>query len=286
MPGGASGDRVNAEIENEAWVRLAAFGAVLLTLLLWEVLVPLRRHGASRSQRWRTNFGLGLIDIVLVRLVFPAGAVGAAFVAAANDWGLLNVFRVPAAAGVIASVLVLDLLVYFQHWLFHAVPFLWRVHRVHHADPALDVSTALRFHPAESLVSMVLKAGTVVLLGLPVAGVLIFEIVLNAAAMFNHANTSLPRPAERWVRRLLVTPDVHRIHHSTRGHESSSNFGFSFSWWDRLFRTYRPSPACRQTTMAIGLPDGPPLHAHVELGYILRMPFIRGDARLTAGPDR
>ncbi len=264
---------MNAETDYEGLVRLAAFGTALLALLSWELLAPLRAADARRGRRWRTNFGLGLIDIVLVRLMFPAGAVGAAVIAAKYDWGLLNVLHVPALAGIIASVLVLDLVVYVQHRLFHAVPLLWRIHRVHHADPVLDVSTALRFHPAESLVSMVLKAGAVVLLGLPAVGVLIFEIILNAAAMFNHANSSLPRPVERWARRLLVTPDIHRIHHSTCMHESFSNFGFSLSWWDRLFRTYRPAPERDQSTMPIGLPDGLPLPAHLQLGFVLRMPL-------------
>lgn len=265
---------MNAGIGPEGLVRLAAFGVALLVLLSWELLAPLRAAGAGRGQRWRTNFGLGLIDIVLVRLVFPAGAVGAALLAAGNGWGLLNVVHIPALTGIVASVLVLDLIVYLQHRMFHAVPFFWRIHRVHHADPSFDVSTALRFHPAESLVSMLLKAGAVLLLGLPAAGVLIFEIVLNAAAMFNHANTSLPGPVERRVRRLLVTPDLHRIHHSTLKDESGSNFGFSLSWWDRLFRTYRPAPLRGQATMAVGLPDGAPLRSHVQFGYVLRMPFV------------
>lgn len=259
---------------NEGAVRLAAFAVVLLLLVLWERWAALREQRTRRTVRWRTNFGLGAIDIVLLRIVFPAGAVGAAVVAQSHGWGAFNMLPIPASVAVVASVLLLDLVIYFQHWLFHAVPWLWRIHRVHHADPEIDVSTALRFHPAESIVSMLLKAGVVLLLGLPTLGVLLFEVILNAAAMFNHTNASLPASLERWARRLVVTPDMHRIHHSTHGHETNSNFGFSLSWWDRLFRTYRPCPQIPQTLMPIGLPDESSSPAHIRLGPVLAMPFL------------
>lgn len=258
----------------EGAARLAAFAAALLLLVLWERTAALRRQRARRPTRWWTNFGMGAIDVVVLRVAYPAGAVGAAVVAQNNGWGALNEWSIPVPVAVIASVLLLDLVIYFQHWLFHAVPWLWRIHRVHHADPEFDVSTALRFHPLESVPSMFLKIGVVLLLGLPPLGVLVFEIILNAAAMFNHTNASLPPNLERWVRRLVVTPDMHRIHHSTHGPETNSNFGFSLSWWDRLFHTYRPSPRVEQTLMPIGLPDGSPSPAHIQLGPVLLMPFL------------
>jgi sterol desaturase/sphingolipid hydroxylase (fatty acid hydroxylase superfamily) len=259
---------------NEGVVRLIAFAVILLLLVLWERWAALRRQRAHRSARWRTNLGIGAIDIMVLRAAYPAGAVGVAVVAQNYGWGAFNVLSIPVAAAVVAAVLLLDLVIYFQHRLFHAVPWLWRIHRVHHADPELDVSTALRFHPLESVFSMILKIGVVLLLGLPPLGVLIFEITLNAAAMFNHTNASLPTSLERWVRRLVVTPDMHRIHHSTYGAETNSNFGFSLSWWDRLFRTYRPSPRVSQTLMPIGLPDAAPSPTHIQLGPVLLMPFL------------
>lgn len=270
---------MSTDFLNEGVTRLTVFAVVLLLLVLWEKWATLRRQRTRRAVRWRTNFGLGAIDTVVLRLAFPAGAVGAAVFAQNYGWGAFNVLSIPVAVAVAVSVLLLDLVIYFQHWLFHAVPWLWRIHRVHHADPELDVSTALRFHPVESVFSMFLKAGVVLLLGLPPLGVLIFEIILNAAAMFNHTNASLPAGLERWVRRLVVTPDMHRIHHSTHDREANSNFGFSLSLWDRLFRTYRRSPRVPQTLMSIGLPDESPSPAHIRLGSVLSMPFVSSKNR-------
>jgi len=263
----------------EALTRLIAFAVSLLLLALWERWAAFRPQQARRPVRWRTNLGLGTIDVVVLRFAYPAGAVGAAVLAHDHGWGALNLLSTPLGVAVVVSVLLLDLVIYFQHWLFHAVPWLWRIHRVHHADPELDVSTALRFHPLESVFSMILKIGVVLLVGLPPLGVLVFEITLNAAAMFNHTNASLPTSLERWVRRLLVTPDMHRIHHSTHAPETNSNFGFSLSCWDRLFRTYRPSPRVSQSLMPIGLPDALPSPAHVQLGPVLLMPFFSSQSR-------
>ena len=265
---------MSTDFFNEGVTRLTVFAVVLLLLVFWERWATLRRQRARQSVRWRTNLGMGAIDTVVLRVAFPAGAVGAAVVAQNHGWGAFNVLSIPSAVALALSVLLLDLAIYFQHWLFHAAPWLWRIHRVHHADPELDVSTALRFHPVESVFSMILKAAVVLLLGLPPLGVLIFEITLNAAAMFNHTNASLPARLERWVRRLVVTPDMHRIHHSTHGREANSNFGFSLSWWDRLFRTYRPSARVAQLLMPIDLPDEPPSPAHIRLGSVLLMPFL------------
>lgn len=267
------------DLLSEGATRLAAFAAVLMALVLWERSAALRRQEVRRVPRWRTNLGMGAIDVLILRAAYPAGAVGAAFVAERYGWGAFNAWPIPAAVEVVATVLLLDLLIYFQHWAFHSMPWLWRIHRVHHADPEVDVSTALRFHPAESALSMLLKAGVALLLGMPPLGVLLFEIILNAAAMFNHTNASLPAGLELQVRRVLVTPDMHRIHHSTHGPETNSNFGFSLSWWDRLFRTYRASPRVSQVRMPIGLPDAAASPAHYRLGSALLMPFRSSQSR-------
>jgi len=264
---------MDRDLLSEGATRLIAFAVVLLALVLWERWAALRRQQVRRAPRWRTNLGMGAIDALILRIAWPAGAVGAAFLAESRGWGALNAWPMPAAMEVAAAVLLLDLVIYLQHWAFHAAPWLWRIHRVHDADPEVDVSTALRFHPVESALSMVLKIGVVLLFGLPPLGVLVFEIVLNAAAMFNHTNASLPGGLERRIRRVLVTPDMHRIHHSTQGAESYSNFGFSLSWWDRLFRTYRAAPRIAQASMPIGLPDAPASPAHYRLGAALLMPF-------------
>ncbi len=261
----------------EAGYRLLAFAVSLLVLLVWEWRAAARSRDVPRRVRWSGNFGLGVLDALLVRIVFPAGAVGAAVLASRHSVGLLNQWPAHRGAAIAASVLVLDLVIYLQHRLFHIAPVLWRVHRVHHADPELDVSTALRFHPIESLLSMLLKAVVVVTLGLPAAGVLVFEVLLNSAAMFNHSNALLARGAEPVLRRILVTPEMHRVHHSTVAAQANTNFGFSVSWWDRLFGTYAaPAPDCNAP---IGLPDGAADAAHVRLGSMLVMPFRSPAAR-------
>jgi sterol desaturase/sphingolipid hydroxylase (fatty acid hydroxylase superfamily) len=217
---------------------------------------------------------MAIIDSLILRLLLPAGAVGVAMLAAKRHMGLFNHLPLSSCGALVASLLLLDLTIYLQHRLFHALPLLWRAHRVHHADPELDVSTALRFHPVESVLSMLLKAGVVVSFGTPAVAVLIFEVVLNAAAMFNHANASLPPRLERWIRLVMVTPDMHRVHHSTNLAESNRNFGFCVSWWDRLFGSYRMP---RKTSLrgSIGLPDAPAAPEHVRLFPVLAMPFKR-----------
>jgi sterol desaturase/sphingolipid hydroxylase (fatty acid hydroxylase superfamily) len=252
--------------------RLLTFAGVLLLLALWEWRAELRHATLLRRQRWPTNLGLGALDAVLVRLIAPAGAVGAAMLAARQSFGIFNWAPLPAAVSFIGSLLLLDLTIYAQHRLFHRAPWLWRIHRVHHSDAQLDVSTALRFHPAESLLSMALKAAVAFLFGMPPTAVFAFEILLNAAAMFNHTNVSLGPRWDRMLRWLLVTPDMHRIHHSTAREEADSNYGFSLSWWDHLFRSYRDHPRIAQTVMPIGLPDGATLAAHRRLWPLLQMP--------------
>ena len=254
-------------------LRLLVFVLMFALLSVWELHAVARERDISLARRWFSNLGLGAAGTLVLRLAFPAGAFGAAVVASRQHSGLFNVLAVPGYVAFVASLMLLDLTIYAQHWLFHALPWLWRIHRVHHADPELDVSTALRFHPAESLLSMILKAAMAFALGLPPLAVLTFEITLNAAAMFNHADASLPRVVEAWLRRVLVTPDMHCIHHSTRKSEANSNFGFNLSCWDRLFGTYREPTRQSLGATPIGLPDAPPAAEHLRLATLLLMPF-------------
>ncbi|MEP7244246.1 MAG: sterol desaturase family protein [Gammaproteobacteria bacterium] len=253
-------------------VRLLAFAFVLFMLAVWEWRAELRRGAFSRRQRWPANLGLGALDALLMRVLAPAGAVGATALAASHSFGVFNLVKMPAAVSFIASILLLDLTIYAQHRLFHRVSWLWRIHRVHHSDAQLDVSTALRFHPAESLLSMAIKVSVAFVFGMPPAAVLVFEILLNAAAMFNHTNASLGPRWDRVVRLLVVTPDMHRIHHSISRDEADTNYGFGLSWWDRLFRSYRDVPHIAQTIMPIGLPDAVTLPKYRRLWSLLQMP--------------
>jgi sterol desaturase/sphingolipid hydroxylase (fatty acid hydroxylase superfamily) len=261
-------------VSHEASVRLIAFAIILALLVLWErwAVHPAARFSPAR--RWSSNYGMGLLDTLILRLIFPAGAVTAAMVAAKQHMGLFNYLPLTGFGALVATVMLLDLTIYLQHRLLHALPWLWRIHRVHHADPEVDVSTALRFHPVESVLSMLLKTGVVLAFGMPPSGVLAFEIVLNAAAMFNHANVPLPPRWERWIRFAIVTPDMHRIHHSTHIASASRNFGFSVSWWDRLFGSYR-APGRTSLRSPVGLPDAPAAPEHVRLSWLLSMPFRR-----------
>ena len=261
-------------LSHEASVRLIAFAIILTLLALWEHRALIRVARVSLALRWSSNFGMGLLDTLIVRWIFPAGAVTAATLAAKQHIGFFNHLSFAGSGACLVSVLLLDLTIYTQHRLLHALPWLWRVHRVHHADPEVDVSTALRFHPFESVLSMLLKTGVVLAFGMAPVSVLAFEIVLNGAAMFNHANASLPPRWERWIRIALVTPDMHRIHHSTDAANASHNFGFCVSWWDRLFGSYR-APEGRTVRSAVGLPDAPPDPGHIRLPMLLLMPFRR-----------
>ena len=239
--------------EFEGAIRLAAFVAVFAAVALWEALAPRRRRSFGRRARWPHNLGLLLVDVALVRVLAPGAAIAVAMTAAGSGWGLLNALALPGWAAIAAGIALLDLAIYFQHVMFHAVPALWRVHRVHHADLDFDVTTGARFHPIEILISTAVKCAAIAALGAPVISVLVFEILLNATAMFNHANASLPQRLERWLRWLVVTPDMHRVHHSVRYEESSSNFGFNLPWWDRLFGTYRARPRLGHDAMTIGV---------------------------------
>jgi sterol desaturase/sphingolipid hydroxylase (fatty acid hydroxylase superfamily) len=244
---------MNALLAHEAAIRLAAFAGVLAAVAALEALLPRRRRSFSRARRWPNNLGIVAVDTVVLRLIFPTAAVGAALAAEARGVGLLPWLGLPAPVAVLVAVLLLDLAIYLQHVLFHAVPALWRLHRMHHADLDFDVTTGLRFHPVEILLSMVIKLMVVVALGAPAVAVLIFEVLLNATAMFNHANLRLPAWLDRTLRPVLVTPDMHRVHHSAVPRETDSNFGFNLAVWDRLFGTYRAQPAAGHDAMTIGI---------------------------------
>jgi sterol desaturase/sphingolipid hydroxylase (fatty acid hydroxylase superfamily) len=241
-------------LAHEPALRLGGFLGVLMLMAAWEALAPRRPRSQSRLRRWPGNLGVVAIGTLLLRLVVPLGAVGMAAIAARHGWGLLNALALPGWAGMALAILLLDLAIYLQHRVFHAVPLLWRLHRMHHADLDLDVTSGVRFHPVELVLSMLIKLAVVAALGAPAAAVLLFEVVLNASAMFNHANARLPAALDAALRALLVTPDMHRVHHSVVRAETDSNFGFCLSWWDRLLGTYRPTPAAGQLGMTIGLP--------------------------------
>ncbi len=231
--------------------------------------------GALRTRRWFTNISLLLISSALLRVIFPAAAVGAAFWAEARGWGLFHQLDVnPFLAGVLSFV-VLDFAVWLEHVASHKIPLLWRIHRVHHADTGFDVTTGLRFHPLEILVSMLWKVAVVMSLGAPIISVLVFEIVLNGTSMFNHANIDIPRPVDRLLRLFLVTPDMHRVHHSSIRRETDSNYGFNFPFWDRLFRTYVAEPSQGHEKMQIGLSQFRGTHV-ARILWVLALPFRAG----------
>lgn len=263
----------------ELLVRLAAFGSVFGLMAAWELAAPARARRLPRASRWRANLGLAVLNTLIVRLLLPVSALAVAAVAAEEGWGLFNRVALPAWAAVAAAVVLLDFVIYLQHVLFHAVPALMRLHAVHHADPDFDVTTGIRFHPFEILLSVLLRLAAVVAFGAPVLAVLIFEVVLNASAMFNHGNVSLPGWLEPWVRRVLVTPDMHRVHHSVIEAERNSNYGFCLSVWDRLLGTYRAEPAGGRTALDIGLVAWRDPQAVATLRGVLELPFHTQAAR-------
>lgn len=274
---------VTVMVENEPFIRFAAFVAIFTAMAAFELWAPrLERAemaGALRSRRWFANLSMVVISSLCLRIVFPAAAVGTAVYAHAQGWGVFNLVGMPVLlAGVIAFI-VLDFAVWLEHLVSHKWPLLWRIHRMHHSDQGFDLTTALRFHPLEIVISMIWKAAVIVALGAPVIAVLIFEIVLNGMAMFNHANARLPLGLDRALRMLLVTPDMHRVHHSVVRRETDSNYGFNLSVWDRLFGTYNDQPEAGHDRMRIGLDDydGP---RTASLGWALALPFRRAGYRL------
>ncbi len=256
----------------EPIIRLGFFLAVFLTVALWEVFLPRRQQSISRWVRWPSNLGIVALNTIVLRIVVPIGAVGLAIVAQEKSWGLLHQLALPGWLAILLSVLILDLVIYFQHVMFHAVPVLWRLHRMHHADLDIDVTTGARFHPLEILLSIGIKLVAVAALGVPPLAVLIFEILLNATSMFNHGNVRIPVHLDRVLRWFVVTPDMHRVHHSVIPQETNSNFGFNLPWWDHLLGTYGSQPALGHEAMVIGI-DEFRSHRELRLDRMLVQPF-------------
>ncbi|MFQ5644919.1 MAG: sterol desaturase family protein [Thiogranum sp.] len=261
-------------MQHEASIRLGFFAGVFAVMAVWELLAPRRALRLGRAVRWLNNLGLVFLNSFVVRLLFPAAAVGMAAFAGEHGWGLLNYYEVPAGVAIPASIVAMDLVIYLQHVMVHAVPVLWRLHRVHHADVDFDVTTGARFHTLEIILSMLIKFATIVVLGPPVVAVVIFEVVLNATAMFNHSNIRIPKAVDRIARLLVVTPDMHRVHHSVEDDEANSNFGFSLPWWDRLFGTYRAQPRAGHEAMSIGIHTYNKPKLVAWLPGMLILPFI------------
>ena len=267
---------IDALLANEPAIRLSVFLGIFAVMALWEVAAPRRERRFTRLKRWPNNIGIVVVNTLVLRLAFPVAAVGMATVAEAGGWGLLNSHAPPAWLAVVIAVVLLDLAIYLQHVMVHAVPAFWRLHRMHHADLDFDVTTGARFHPIEILLSMTIKLLVVAALGAPPVAVLIFEVMLNASSMFNHGNVRIPEGLDRVLRWLVVTPDMHRVHHSALRRETNSNFGFSLPWWDRLFGTYRAQPAAGHDAMTIGIEQFRE-PGDLRLDRMLVQPF-KGDA--------
>lgn len=261
-------------INYEAQLRLGLFLAAFSALAVWEVVAPRRKLLMPKARRWLTNLAILIVNTVAVRAIAPAAAVGIALFAEQRGIGLLHGFELPLPVEILLAVLALDLAIYLQHVMFHAVPLLWRLHRVHHADLDFDVTTGTRFHPIEMVLSLAIKAAAIFLIGAPVFAVLIFESALNLTAMFNHSNIRIPKAADAALRLLVVTPDMHRVHHSLNGDETNRNFGFNFPWWDRIFGTYRDQPRAGHEQMVIGIPSFRDPRRCITLRGILAMPFV------------
>jgi len=258
----------------EIWLRGGLFLSLLVLLLLAESLWPRRGRVEKRSIRWRTNFGIAILDSVVIRLLGPLTAVATAVFVSVQGWGLLNQISWPYWAEFILALILLDLAIYGQHVATHKIPILWRLHKIHHADRDFDTSTALRFHPVEIVLSMLYKCLLVLIIGPVAMAVIIFEVLLNACAMFNHSNLALPKWMDRFLRLVLVTPDMHRVHHSVYEEETNSNYGFCVPWWDWLFRTYRVQPKDGHKDMTIGLPEYQADYASWFM-WVLTVPFKR-----------
>ena len=260
-------------LSSEVSIRLGFFFGVFAAMAAWELAAPRRQLTQSKAVRWYSNLGIVVLNTVLARIVFPLAPVAVAIVAAERGWGIFNVIDIPPGLAIVAAVVILDFAIYLQHVMVHAVPMLWRLHRMHHADLDFDVTTGARFHPVEILLSIAIKMAVIVLIGAAPVAVLIFEVVLNATSMFNHSNVALPLGLDRVLRLFVVTPDMHRVHHSELPFETNSNFGFNLPWWDRLFGTYRNQPEKGHDAMTIGIDlfrDPGDLH----LPKMLAQPFV------------
>ena len=264
----------NLVLTQEVPIRIGFFIGILAIMALWEWLAPRRVPTVSKLRRWANNLGMVFMYTLLLRAILPAAAVGIAVYAQGAGWGLLNVVDMPSALAVLSAVVVLDFAIYLQHVMFHAVPALWRLHRVHHADLDFDVTTGLRFHPIEIVLSMLFKCAVIALLGPSVLAVMIFEVLLNATSMFNHSNVRILNAIDARLRLLVVTPDMHRVHHSIERDESNSNFGFNLPWWDRLLGSYRSQPRAGHESMTIGLGSFRDPKICVTLWGMLTFPFV------------
>ena len=260
--------------QHEPAIRLSFFLGVFALMAAWEILAPRRALTQPKAGRWMANLGIVILNTIIVRMLFPAAAMGMALFAQQHGWGVFNYFQTPQWLAMLASVLVLDFSIYMQHVMVHAVPALWRLHRVHHADLDFDVTTGARFHPIEIVVSMLIKFAVICVLGPPLAAVVVFEVLLNASSMFNHSNVRLPSGLDRALRWLVVTPDMHRVHHSVADDETNSNFGFNLPWWDRLFGTYRDQPRAGHEHMTIGIRSYRDPRQVDRLPGMLKFPFV------------
>lgn len=263
----------NIILENEKWIRLICFIGIFMVVAIAEVVVPRRKKTVSKSKRWVNNLGLTFLNTYVLRLLFPGAAVAMAAFVSKNQWGLLNHYQIEPWVAVIISIVFMDLVIYLQHVMVHAVPLFWRLHKVHHVDLDYDVTTGARFHPIEIILSLFIKFATIAVIGAPIAGVILFEVILNGMAMFNHGNFRIPIKIDRVLRTLLVTPDVHRIHHSILEYETNSNFGFNLSIWDRLFGTFKEEPELGHLAMTIGTKNYRSEKETVGILAMILMPF-------------
>ncbi|MCU0599100.1 MAG: sterol desaturase family protein [Desulfobacterales bacterium] len=260
------------DIFNENTIRLSCFLGVLMAMAAWERLAPRKKRVDSIQRRWVSNIGLAALDTLAVKIIFPLLPVSFSMFAASKGWGLFNLLEMPEFLEWVAAVVLLDFIIYGQHVMFHFVPALWRLHRVHHSDLDIDASTGIRFHPAEIIISMFIKLAAVGVFGFPAGAVLIFEMLLNATSLFNHANIFIPHALDGVLRRFIVTPDMHRVHHSVIVKESDMNFGFNLPWWDRICGTYQAQPAGGHDRMAIGLQE---IRRPLSFAQLLMMPFAK-----------
>lgn len=258
----------------EAPLRAGAFLIVFALLAIWEILAPRRALVAAKTKRWLANLGILIINTTLVRVVLPAAVIGIAVVAEQREIGLLHTIHLPYPLAVLLAVVALDLAIYLQHVMFHAVPLLWRLHRAHHADLDFDVTTGIRFHPIEIVLSTLIKTAVIFVLGAPVLAVFLFETLLNITSMFSHSNIRIAKQVDRVLRRVVVTPDMHRVHHSIYADETNRNFGFNLPWWDHLFGTYQAQPRSGHEQMVIGIPAFRESHRCTTLTGILSIPFL------------
>ncbi|WP_447968024.1 sterol desaturase family protein [Nitrospira sp. M1] len=255
-------------------IRISAFLGILILMGCWESLAPRRQTPSQKSTRWVINLGISGINVLVLRMLFMSGGIGTAIFAETTGWGFFNLVMWPEWVESLIALIMLDLVVYGQHVLFHTIPFLWSFHKVHHSDTALDVTTGVRFHPGEMGISMLIKMGTIIVIGVSPGVVLIFEVLLNATAMFNHSNIRIPLSMDQWLRWLVVTPDMHRIHHSVLAEETNRNYGFNLSCWDRAFRTYQRNPSLGHEYMPLGLEQfrNP---TQLTVLRLLALPFIK-----------